>query len=65
MGNSVSAETGVKVNSVGGNPPPECPMHQKTEQKADAKVSECPVQHGKSDLNPYNMVNVLTFLYSR
>lgn len=59
MGNQVSAEAGVPVSSVGGNanPPPECPMHQKTEQKPEAKPSECPVQHGNSDINPYNMVS--------
>lgn len=62
MGNSVSAEAGVSLPNIGNaNPPPECPMHQKTEPKpAETKrPSDCPVQHGKdSDVNPYNMVSV-------
>lgn len=58
MGNSVSAEAAFNSSPVGvnANPPPECPMHQKTEQKQESKPSECPVQHGQ-DINPYNMVN--------
>lgn len=60
MGNSVSAEAGVKVPNVSSNsePPPECPMHKKSEGKAEGpkKVSECPIQHG-NDINPYNMVS--------
>lgn len=51
MGNSVSAEA----------PPPECPMHQKQPPPAPkpASVGECPVKHGKDDINPYNMVTYL------
>ncbi|CAH1644224.1 unnamed protein product [Spodoptera littoralis] len=60
MGNSVSAEAGVNLPNIGNlNPPPECPMHQKTEPKPveTKRPSECPVQHGKdSDVNPYNMM---------
>lgn len=55
MGNKVSAEAhvNIKTGEKDANPPPECPMHNKTEQKP--KVSECPVQHG-NDINPFNMV---------
>lgn len=58
MGNKVSAEAGVDVKNLSGNanPPPECPMHKKEENKTKTSVSECPVQHG-NDINPYNMVN--------
>ncbi|GLH14917.1 Cytochrome c heme lyase [Gryllus bimaculatus] len=35
----------------GGSPPPECPMHKK-----EAYISECPVSHGKNDINPLNMM---------
>lgn len=60
MGNSVSADASVNIPNIGhnANPPPECPMHKKTEQKPEEpkKVSECPVQHG-NDINPFNMVS--------
>lgn len=50
----------VKMASGGGaNPPPECPMHNK-EQAIKEKpilVSECPVKHDDSDINPLNMVS--------
>ncbi|EAT33112.1 AAEL014630-PA [Aedes aegypti] len=49
----------VKMASGGGaNPPPECPMHNK-EQAIKEKpilVSECPVKHDDSDINPLNMM---------
>ncbi|KAG6464808.1 LOW QUALITY PROTEIN: cytochrome c-type heme lyase [Manduca sexta] len=56
MGNSVSAEAGVKIPNVenNSNPPPECPMHNKAQQTTK-NVSECPVQHG-NDVNPFNMM---------
>lgn len=37
-----------------GAPPPECPMHNKTDVKKAAS-GDCPVDHG--DINPYNMVS--------
>ena len=59
MGNTVSAEAGVKLPNIASdtNPPPECPMHKKADVKPEEtkKPSECPVQQG-SDVNPYNMV---------
>ncbi|KAJ8732643.1 hypothetical protein PYW07_015242 [Mythimna separata] len=58
MGNSVSAEAGVNLPNIGSNsnPPPECPMHKKTDSKPEEakKPSECPVQG--NDVNPYNMM---------
>lgn len=39
--------------TMSGNPPPECPMHQKIPAEA---VSGCPVPHDNSDVNPLNMV---------
>lgn len=36
-----------------GEPPPECPMHQK---KAKPVASECPINAGGDDINPLNMV---------
>ncbi|XP_045514134.1 holocytochrome c-type synthase isoform X2 [Pieris brassicae] len=58
MGNKVSAEA-VNISSPvqNGNPPPECPMHNKAEKpkSTDARPSECPVQHDNS-INPYNMM---------
>lgn len=57
--------------AAGANPPPECPMHQKdasgTKQTPQPSPhpkitttttapSECPVQHGNSDVNPLNMM---------
>lgn len=60
MGNSVSAEAGVNLPNIesNSNPPPECPMHKKTDPKPEEtkKPSECPVQG--NDVNPYNMVSV-------
>lgn len=44
--------------ATGANPPPECPMHNK-EQAVKEKpilVSECPVKHDDSDINPLNMM---------
>lgn len=45
------------------NPPPECPMHNKDQAAAAAVqkekpvlVSECPVKHDDSDVNPLNMM---------
>ncbi|XP_055643048.1 holocytochrome c-type synthase [Toxorhynchites rutilus septentrionalis] len=40
------------------NPPPECPMHQKqpTPKEQPVLVSECPVKHDDSDINPLNMM---------
>lgn len=60
MGNKVSAEDfNIKNHGNDGNPPPECPMHNKTpKSKVDNKTppSECPVQHD-NNINPYNMVS--------
>lgn len=73
MGNAVSAAEKVATNIVhdeaatlpkthpsiaaSGNPPPECPMHQKQAPKEQAiLVSECPVKHDQSDINPLNMM---------
>lgn len=42
-------------SSMSGNPPPECPMHQKLAPPKPVE-SECPVKHGKSDINPLNMM---------
>lgn len=39
---------------ISGDIPPECPMHQKI-PPAPSK-SECPIQHGKDDINPLNMM---------
>lgn len=36
-----------------GEPPPECPMHQK---KAKPVASECPINAGGDDINPLNMM---------
>lgn len=67
MGNSISvtAESVVNPNpnhppehhkmSMGANPPPECPMHQKQEPPK-SYASECPVQHDQKDINPLNMM---------
>lgn len=52
MGNSVSADSNLVAKSI--NPPAECPMHNKN--KPQAKPAECPVQSGKDDINPYNMM---------
>lgn len=53
MGNKVSAQASVNINSVQnpGSPPPECPMHNKANTwaaKETEKPSECPVQHDKN-----------------
>lgn len=37
------------IHKYSGEIPPECPMHRQ-------RASECPVQHGKDDVNPLNMV---------
>lgn len=42
-----------------GVPPPECPMHQKV-QAPPASGSECPVGYGSNDINPLNMVRILS-----
>ena len=43
-----------------GNPPPECPMHQKVPPAPPkAAASECPVKHDNSDVSPLNMVSIL------
>lgn len=59
MGNKVSADAvNIPPPVQNGNPPPECPMHNKAEKtlNTDAQPSECPVQHDNS-INPYNMVS--------
>uniref|UniRef100_A0A182W163 holocytochrome-c synthase n=1 Tax=Anopheles minimus TaxID=112268 RepID=A0A182W163_9DIPT len=44
-------------SAMGGNPPPECPMHQKQQPKEQpVLVSECPVKHDGGDVNPLNMM---------
>lgn len=42
------------INDSGMSPPPECPMHVKTEVKKDAG---CAVAGAADDINPMNMVN--------
>lgn len=59
MGNSVSADNQVHLTNIENknNPPPECPMHKSEKaQEGGKRPSECPIQHGKDDVNPYNMV---------
>ncbi|KAJ0179976.1 hypothetical protein K1T71_004567 [Dendrolimus kikuchii] len=59
MGNSVSAESQVHITNIENKskPPPECPMHKSDKaQESVTRPSECPVQHGKEDVNPYNMM---------
>lgn len=61
----------IHMAATGAAPPPECPMHQKggaapttPPQRQQEKItttatppaSECPVQHGQSDINPLNMM---------
>lgn len=46
-----------------GTPPPECPMHQKNPPQPAISISECPVKHGESDINPLNMVLFYTILF--
>lgn len=41
-------------NTTGANPPPECPMHVKTEEKKP--VAGCAVAGNADDINPLNMV---------
>lgn len=38
-----------------GEPPPECPMHQKKPPPAPS-ASECPINAGGEAINPLNMV---------
>ncbi|XP_055586363.1 holocytochrome c-type synthase [Uranotaenia lowii] len=52
---------GVGIDAAGVNPPPECPMHKKEPAQPVVKekpvlVSECPVKHDQSDINPLNMM---------
>uniref|UniRef100_A0A8D8N0P7 Holocytochrome c-type synthase n=1 Tax=Culex pipiens TaxID=7175 RepID=A0A8D8N0P7_CULPI len=48
---------GKYASSGAANPPPECPMHQKQEPKEKPTlISECPVKHDESDINPLNMM---------
>lgn len=57
----------VRLASEGANPPPECPMHNK-EQAVKEKpilVSECPVKHDDSDINPLNMVSFMSALVTQ
>lgn len=64
MGNKVSAEAGVNMpTGVNQTPPPECPMHNKSDKKTETKPSECPVQHN-NDINPYNMVILNDIIYN-
>lgn len=42
------------ASMMSGDPPPECPMHQKLPPKPVA--SECPIQHDNKDVNPLNMM---------
>ncbi|KAJ8676284.1 hypothetical protein QAD02_012071 [Eretmocerus hayati] len=57
MGNAVSHTTVSALEKYSSNnsqqPPPECPMHQKTEPVAPKK-SECPINH--EGINPLNMM---------
>lgn len=43
-------------NTAGMNPPPECPMHVKVEEKKPAAASGCAVAGSTDDINPLNMV---------
>ena len=43
-----------------GEPPPECPMHQK-KIPAPVSASECPINAGQDVINPLNMVSCFTF----
>jgi len=43
-------------NMAGMNPPPECPMHVKTDNK---QAAGCAVAGNPDDINPLNMVNIL------
>lgn len=45
-----------KHSDMTGQPPPECPMHNKVPEQKPQK-SECPVIDSNSDINPLNMVN--------
>ncbi|XP_062540244.1 holocytochrome c-type synthase [Armigeres subalbatus] len=47
-----------KMASGGASPPPECPMHKKDQPPKEKPilVSECPVKHDDSDINPLNMM---------
>ncbi|XP_041786476.1 holocytochrome c-type synthase-like [Anopheles merus] len=43
--------------AMSGNPPPECPMHQKQQPKEQpVLVSECPIKHDGAEVNPLNMM---------
>lgn len=42
------------TNTAGMNPPPECPMHIKTEEKTS--VAGCAVAGSADNINPLNMV---------
>lgn len=46
--------------NVSGNPPPECPMHNKIQEPV---VSECPISGGQGDINPLNMVRIFFFFF--
>lgn len=65
MGSQVSAEAlNTKLPEMKGNPPPECPMHNKDAKEKNelkTKPSECPVQHD-NNINPYNMVCHLFYI---
>lgn len=48
-------------STAGVNPPPECPMHVKVEEKKPAGCADA----GKADeINPLNMVNCLITVFS-
>ncbi|XP_034244207.1 cytochrome c-type heme lyase [Thrips palmi] len=56
MGNFAStAQAATAHPPMVGEPPPECPMHQKKPQPAPA-ASECPINAGGEAINPLNMM---------
>jgi len=46
------------TNTAGMSPPPECPMHVKTDDK---KAAGCAVAGNPDDINPLNMVNIVIY----
>lgn len=58
--NNVSKSPHNFPNVAGMNPPPECPMHVKTEEKKP--VAGCAVAGSADDINPLNMVGIYKIL---
>jgi len=49
------------TSTVGVNPPPECPMHVKMDEK---KTGGCAVAGSADTINPLNMVNIIGRLFN-